>query len=153
MQKRIAFRKVAQPSCDLRELSAASRVVLSCLVIVLERFVWLRAKCRRQIFLYLLDRLKSLSLQRGFKFLEEEKVCWGKVRRVGRLRKDRCLMFGQEVTNQQRRMSWCIDPQSRGVKLTLLPPDAFLIFLLEWRGMTLRIWCIPQLFPEQSNDD
>jgi hypothetical protein len=73
MQKRVAFWQVAQSSCDLRELSAASRIVLSCLVIVLERFVWLRAKCRQRIFLYLLDRMKSLSLQRVFKFLEEEK--------------------------------------------------------------------------------
>jgi hypothetical protein len=63
MQKRIAFRKVAQSSCDLRELSAASRVVLSCLVIVLERFVWLRAKCRRRIFLYLKLRYIPLSLR------------------------------------------------------------------------------------------
>jgi hypothetical protein len=74
MQMRIAFRKVAQPSCDLLELSAASRVVLSCLVIVLERFVWLCAKCRRRIFLYLLDRFKSSSFQRGFKFSGHRKL-------------------------------------------------------------------------------
>jgi hypothetical protein len=36
MQQLIAFQQVALPSCDLRELSAASRVILSCLVIVLD---------------------------------------------------------------------------------------------------------------------
>ena len=60
------------------------------------------------IFLNLLYGLEMTSFQSGFKFGKQEKVCWGKVQRIGWMGHNGCLMFCQITVDEERRVSWRI---------------------------------------------
>jgi len=48
------------------------------------------------------------SFQSGFKFVKQEKVCWGWVQGIGWMGHNRCLMFWQITADEERRVSQCI---------------------------------------------
>jgi hypothetical protein len=93
-----ALRLLTAPSFRIWQQTAICPVSLRALVVELHLLNWTSAQAVSRIsdiLLNLLYGLETTSFQSGFKFGNQENVCWGYVRIIGWVGNNECLMFSQ----------------------------------------------------------